>query len=66
LLYFLLGEIIMHDKVYVKTVYKDSHHREPNISNYDSVDEAKSFIDACLKWGIGIVSCEITPKPAQI
>lgn len=53
----------MADKVYVKTVYEESHHREPNISDYDSEDEAKSFIDTCLKWGIGIVSCEIIPKP---
>ena len=56
----------MNDKVYVKTVYAESNYQEPNISEYDSTDEAQAFIDGCLKWGIGIVSCEITSKPAQI
>ncbi len=47
------------DKVYVETVYTPDHMREPNISEYNSVAEAESFINTCLEWGIGIVSCEI-------
>jgi hypothetical protein len=47
------------EKVYVKTVYRDKH-REPDISEYDSEEDAQLFINACLQWGIGIDSCEIT------
>ena len=47
------------EKIYVKTVYSPQHMREPNISEYDSIKKANTFIDICLKWGIGIVSCEI-------
>lgn len=50
------------DKIYVRTVYAEHSYQEPNISSYDSEKEAKDFIDTCLKWGIGIVSCEITSK----
>ena len=46
-------------KIYVKTVYSKQHIREPNISEYDSIEDANTFIDTCLKWGIGIASCEI-------
>jgi len=46
-------------KIYVKTVYSRQHTREPNISEYDSVEDAQTFIDTCLEWGIGIVSCKI-------
>ena len=53
----------MHDKAYVKTVYAESNYQKPNISSYDSEDEAQAFIDICLEWGIGIVSCEIIAKP---
>lgn len=44
---------------YVKTAYEDKHHQKPNITRYTSKDTAESMIKACLKWGIGIVSCEI-------
>ena len=47
------------DRVYVKTIYGPSSMREPNIHGYDSVQQAQSFIDSCLKWGIDIVSCAI-------
>ena len=56
----------MNEKVYVKTVYTDDSYREPNISEYNSTKEAQAFIDTCLKWGIGIISCDITTKPSQI
>lgn len=48
-------------KVLVKTVYDQASHREPNTSTHDSIEEAQAFIDTCLRWGIGIVSCEIIP-----
>lgn len=54
----------MSDKVYVRTVYAESSHQEPNISSYDSEKEAQAFISMCLEWGIGIASCEITSKPS--
>ncbi len=47
------------EKVYVKTVYQSSHHKEPNISEYKTKKEAELFIETCLQWKIGIVSCEI-------
>lgn len=47
---------------YVKTVYTQSSHRLPNISKYKTDDEAATFISGCLKWGIGITSCEIIDK----
>ncbi len=50
------------EKIYVKTVYSQEYMREPNSSEYDSTKDAKVFINACLKWGIGIVSCKIIPK----
>ena len=45
------------NKVFVKTVYAPQHMREPNISEYDTEKEADAFIETCLQWGIGIVSC---------
>jgi len=50
-------------EVYVRTVYQPQYLRKPNISVYDTIEEAQRFVDACLKWGIGIVSCEITDTP---
>jgi len=47
---------------YVKTVYVASSYRRPNISKYKTDDEAAKFISMCLKWGIGIVSCEIIDR----
>ncbi len=51
------------DSIYVKTVYKAMYLREPGISKHNTKKEAEIFIDTCLKWGIGIVSCEIVDKP---
>jgi len=50
------------DKIFVKTVYEPKHMREPNISEYDTKKEADAFIEMCLQWGIGIVSCHKIPK----
>ncbi len=47
---------------FVKTVYESQHMREPNISEYDTEKEADAFIGICLKWGIGIVSCDKISK----
>jgi len=58
--------IMEQGKVYVKTVYSRQHTREPNISEYDSVEDAQTFIDGCLKWGIGIVSCEIISEESEM
>ena len=55
----------MKENIYVKTVYEANQYREPNISEYDSIGDAQSFINTCLRWGIGIVSCEITDNPAD-
>lgn len=44
---------------YVKTVYEAKCHQKANITRYVSRDTAESMIKTCLKWGIGIVSCEI-------
>lgn len=52
----------MKEKVYVKTTYESQNMQEPNISEYNSEKEANVFINTCLKWGIGIVSCKIIPK----
>lgn len=49
-------------KIYVKTIYEAQHMREPNISEYKNLKEAQLMIDACLKWGMGIVSCKIIDK----
>lgn len=49
----------MRVKVKVKTVYGPSHYKEPDISEYKNKEEAQTMIDATLKWGIGILSCEI-------
>jgi hypothetical protein len=48
------------DKVYVKTTY--SRYQEDDITGYDTEEEANNFISTCLRWGIGIVSCEIINK----
>jgi len=49
---------------YVKTEYQKhlGFQRLPNISEYRTKKEAQSFIDMCLKWGIGISSCKIVDK----
>jgi len=45
--------------IYVLTVYaKDEHARSPDVSMFEDDMDADRFIKACLKWGIGIVSCE--------
>lgn len=44
---------------YVKTVYTPNSNRLPNISKYKTKDEAATFISGCLKWGVGIVLCEL-------
>lgn len=46
-------------KVYVKTTYMPHCLRLPNVSEYDSVEDAERFIRTCLDWGIDIQSCEI-------
>ena len=46
-------------KIYVKTVYDSNDYKLPNISIYYDKEDAESFVKMCLKWGIGIVSCEI-------
>lgn len=48
-------------KVKVKTVYKAIHMR-PDISEYDSKEEAEEFVKTCKKWGMGIVSCGIIKR----
>jgi hypothetical protein len=54
----------MAEETWVKTVYGGPNsYREPDISPHPSKKEAESFISTCLQWGIGIVSCEIVPKP---
>lgn len=50
---------------YVKTVYAPQHFREPNIQGYETKEDAQLFIDACLKWGIGIVSCDFVEPPNE-
>jgi len=52
-------------KVCVKTVYAPEHFREPGLYYYRTQKEAKMFIRTCLKWGIGIVSCEIVQSPVK-
>ncbi len=44
---------------YVKTVYD---YQKPNITRYTSKDTAENMIKSCLKWGIGIVSCEFVEE----
>ena len=46
--------------IYVQTVYYTD--RLPNISIYTDEEDAESFVNICLKWGIGILSCKIIPK----
>lgn len=46
--------------VYVKTVYDEASFRKPEISEYPDEKEAQHFISTCRRWGIGIISCEIT------
>jgi len=46
-------------KILVKTVYGPTSMRDPGIVEYSSEKEAKMMVEACLKWGIDIVSCEI-------
>ncbi len=53
-------------KIKVETVYGNEYMREPNISEYDTMEEAEQFVKTCRKWGIGIASCEIIePKPNE-
>ena len=59
------GKEMKKEKVYVKTVYQSSHHKEPNISEYKTKKEAESFIETCLQWGIGIVSCKIVKDKSK-
>jgi hypothetical protein len=56
----------MEEKVYVKTTYESQTMQEPDISEYDSKEEANGFITTCLKWGIGIVSCNIISKDQAV
>jgi len=49
-------------KTWVKTVYSPDTFREPDISEYDTKEEAELIVKTCLQWGIGIVSCEIIPE----
>ena len=51
------------EKFYVKTVYGPSSMREPDVSKYNSKEEAELMINAALKWGIDIISCEIVQDP---
>ncbi len=53
------------NKIKVKTVYEPTYMKEPNVSEYDSTEEADMFVRCCLKWGIGIVSCEIIEPNLQ-
>lgn len=46
-------------KIKVKTIYEAYYMRKPNISEYNTKEDAEDFIRTCKKWGIGIVSCEI-------
>lgn len=46
-------------KVKVKTIYNTECNREPNISEYQTREQAEEFIRTCKKWGIGIFSCEV-------
>jgi len=45
------------DKTFVKTVYDPRYKRIPWISKYATEKDADAFIEFCLKYGIGIVSC---------
>jgi hypothetical protein len=45
-------------KTWVKIVYGEKSNRKPVVISYGDKDKADAFIDACLKWGIDIVSCE--------
>lgn len=49
---------------YVKTIYAPDHYKLPNISEYKTKDEAATFISTCLKWGIGILMCELIDEAA--
>ena len=46
----------------VKTVYNKRSFRDPDISEYSTRKEAESMVEITLKWGIGIVSCEIVEE----
>ena len=47
----------------VKTVFAQQYSgREPEITEYKTNEEAQAFIKTCLRWGIGIISCDIIKK----
>lgn len=46
-------------KTRVKTVYGHDSHRKPDVTEYDSKEEAFCMVKSTLKWGIDIISCEI-------
>ena len=51
---------------YVETVYDPSHFRKPDVSGYETKTEAEMMVRTTLKWGMGIVSCKIVPKPKKV
>ena len=57
-----LGSVSGYTLIYVETIYSGQYCREPDISEYKTEEEAQAFITTCLKWGIGIVNCEIINK----
>ena len=56
----------MAGKIKVKTSFEPQYVRPDEITEYETDEKADEFISRCLKWGIGIVSCEIVDKPQQI
>ena len=50
----------MQKMIRVKTSFEDQYARPDEISEFETNEQANEFISRCLKWGIGIVSCEKT------
>lgn len=46
----------------VKILYRD---RLPDVTEYDTREEAEDFIRICKKWGLNIVSYEIEDEYRQ-
>ncbi len=50
----------------VKTVYEPKYMKLATVSEYPTKQQAENFISTCLKWGIGIVSCEIIEDEEKV